>query len=120
MDKKTKREAIQIATDVIKQNDFDSDLFQFNVTSIYNSENAGNHFSQRLSHNDLMGDIMQSLNAKGFDVAVQGKVLLDKNAEISLVLPDDKFDEKTKKEVQQLATDVLKNIILKLKYFNLT
>ena len=41
---------------------------------------------------------MQSLNEKGFDVAVQGNVSSDKNVAISLVLPHDRFDEKTKKE----------------------
>ena len=122
VDEKTKEEIQQIATDVIKQNDFDSELFQFNITSFYNSEKEGNHFSQRLSYNDLMGDIMQSLNEKGFDVAVQGKVSSDKNVEISLVLPDDKFDEKTKKEVQQLATDVIEknNFETEIFQFNIT
>ncbi|MDW0117190.1 hypothetical protein QTL97_09595 [Sporosarcina thermotolerans] len=122
VDKKTKKEILQIATDVIKQNGFDSDLFQFNITSFYNSEKVGNHFSQRLSYNDLMGEIMQSLNAKGFDVAVQGKVSSDKNVEISLVLPEGKFDEKTKKEVQQLATDVIEknNFETEIFQFNIT
>lgn len=122
VDKKTKKEILQIATDVIKQNDFDSDLFQFNITSFYNSEKEGNHFSQRLSYNDLMGEIMQSLNSKGFDVAVQGKVSSDKNVEISLVLPEGKFDEKTKKEVQQLATDVIEknNFETEIFQFNIT
>lgn len=107
VDEKTKKEIQQIATEVIKQNDFDSDLFQFNITSFYNSEKEGNHFSQRLSYNDLMGDIMQSLNEIGFDVAIHGKVSSDKNVEITLVLPHDKFDEKTKKAVQQIAKDVI-------------
>ena len=107
VEKKTKEEILLLATDVIQQNDFDADVFQFNITSFYNAEKAGNQFSQRLSYNDLMGDIMQSLNAKGFDVAVQSKVLSDKNVEISLVLPDAKFDEKTKIEVQQVATEVI-------------
>jgi len=122
VDKKTKKEIAQIVTDVIKQNNFDSDLFQFNITSFYNSEREGNHFSQRLSYNDLMGDIMQSLNAKGFDVAVQGKVLSDENVEISLVLPDNKFDEKTKNEVQQLATAVIdkNNFETEIFQFNIT
>lgn len=109
VDKKTKKEILKIANDVIPQKGFDSDLFQFNVTSFYNSEKEGNHFSQRLSYNDLMGEIMQSLNEKGFDVAVQGEVSSDKHVEISLVLPNDTFDEKTKKEVQQVATGIIKN-----------
>lgn len=107
VDEKTKKEIQQIATEVIKQNDFDSDLFQFNITSFYNSEKEGNHFSQRLSYNDLMGDIMQSLNEIGFDVAIQDKVSSDKNVEITLVLPHNKFDEKTKKAVQLIATGVI-------------
>ena len=108
--------------DVIKQNGFDSDLFQFNITSFYNFKKEGNQFSQRLSYNDLMGEIMQSLNAKGFDVAVQGKVTSDKNVEISLVLPEDKFDEKTKKEVQQLTTEVIEknNFETEIFQFNIT
>lgn len=119
VDEKTKKEIQQIATDVIKQNNFDSELFQFNVTSFYNSEKEGNRFSQRLSYNDLMGDMMQSLNEKDFDIAVQGNVSSDKNVEISLVLPHDRFDEKTKQEVQKLAIDVIEKIILILNYFNL-
>jgi len=122
VDKKTKKEIQQIATDVIKQNDFDSELFQFNVTSFYNSEKEGNRFSQRLSYNDLMGDIMQSLNEKGFDVAVQGKVLSDQNVNIILVLAPDKVDEKTKKEVQNLAIDVIEknNFDTEIFQFNIT
>lgn len=98
IDKKTKDDIQQIAIDVIKQNDFDSDIFQFNITSFYNSEKEGNHISQRLSYNDLMGDIMLSLNELGYDVAVQGEVSSDKNVKISLALPHDKFDENTKKK----------------------
>lgn len=122
VDEKTKKEIQQIAANVIKQNDFDSESFQFNVTSFYNSKKEGNRFSQRLSYNDLMGDIIQSLNEKGFDVAVQGNVSSDKNVEISLVLPHDKFDEKTKKEVQQLATDVIEknNFETEIFQFNIT
>ncbi|MGE8005232.1 hypothetical protein [Lysinibacillus sp. NPDC093216] len=122
VDEKTKEEIQQIATEVIKQNDFDSELFQFNIKSFYNSEKEGNRFSQRLSYNDLMGDIMTTLNEKGFDVAVQGKVLSYKNVEISLVLPHDKFDEKNKKEAQQLATDVIEknNFGTEIFQFNIT
>lgn len=122
VDEKTKKEIQQIATEVIKQNDFDSDLFQFNITSFYNSEKEGNHFSQRLSYNDLMGDIMQNLIEIGFNVAIQGKVSSDKNVEITLVLPHDKFDEKTKKEVQQIATDVIEknNFETEIFQFNIT
>lgn len=108
IDKKTKEDIQQIATDVIKQNDFDSDLFQFNITSFYSSQKEENHVSQRLSYNDLMGDIMLSLNELGYDVAVHGDVFSDKNVVITLVLPQDKFDENTKKEVKQFATDVIK------------
>lgn len=108
IDKKMKEDIQQIATDVIKQNDFDSDLFQYNITSFYSSEKEGNHVSQRLSYNDLMGDIMLSLNELGYDVAVHGDVFSDKNVVITLVLPQDKFDENTKKEVKQFATDVIK------------
>jgi len=107
VDEKTKKEIKKLATDVIKQNDFDSKLFQFNVTSFYNSEKEGNRFSQRLSYNDLMGDIMQTLSEKGFDIAVQGKVSLDKKVEIILVLAPDQVDEKTKKELEKLAIDVI-------------
>ncbi|PUB12197.1 hypothetical protein [Paenisporosarcina sp. OV554] len=122
VDEKTKKEIQQIATDVIKQNDFDSELFQFNVTSFYNSEKEGNRFSQRLSYNDLMGDIMQTLSEKGFDIAVQGEVSSDKNVEISLVLAPDKVDEKTRKEVQKLAIDVIEknNFDTELFQFNIT
>lgn len=122
IDKKTKEDIQQIATDVIKQNDFDSDIFQFNITSFYNSEKEGNHISQRLSYNDLMGDIMLSLNELGYDVAVQGEVSSDKNVIISLALPHDKFDKNTKKEVQQFATDVIKkyNFETEIFQFNIT
>ena len=122
IDKKTKEDIQQIATDVIKQNDFDSDIFQFNITSFYNSEKEGNHISQRLSYNDLMGDIMLSLNELGYDVAVQGEVSSDKNVIISLALPHDKFDENIKKEVQQFATDVIKkyNFETEIFQFNIT
>lgn len=51
---------------------------------------------------------MLSLNELGYDVAVQGEVSSDKNVIITLVLPHDKFDENTKKEVQQFAIDVIK------------
>lgn len=122
IDKKTKEDIQQIATDVIKQNDFDSDIFQFNITSFYNSEKEGNHISQRLSYNDLMGDIMLSLNELGYDVAVHGEVSSDKNVIISLALPHDKFDENTKKEVQQFAADVIKkyNFETEIFQFNIT
>ena len=122
IDKKTKEDIQQIATDVIKQNDFDSDIFQFYITSFYNSEKEGNHISQRLSYNDLMGDIMLSLNELGYDVAVQGEVSSDKNVIISLALPHDKFDKNTKKEVQQFATDVIKkyNFGTEIFQFNIT
>lgn len=122
IDKKTKEDIQQIATNVIKQNDFDSDIFQFNITSFYNSEKEGNHISQRLSYNDLMGDIMLSLNELGYDVAVQGEVSSDKNVIISLALPHDKFDKNTKKEVQQFATDVIKkyNFETEIFQFNIT
>ena len=122
VDEKNKKEIQQIATDVIKQKDFDSELFQFNVTSFYNSEKEGNRFSQRLSYNDLMGEMMQSLNEKGYDIAVQGNVSSDKNVEISLVLPHDKYDEKTKQEVQKLAIDVIEknNFDTELFQFNIT
>ena len=122
IDKKMKEDIQQIATDVIKQNDFDSDIFQFNITSFYNSEKEGNHVSQRLSYNDLMGDIMLSLNELGYDVAVHGDVFSDKNVVITLVLPHDKFDENTKKEVKQFATDVIKkyNFETEIFQFNIT
>lgn len=122
IEEKTKEEIQQIATDVIKQNDFDSEVFQFNITSFYNSEKEGNHFSQRLSYNDLMGDIMLSLNEMGYDIAVNGEVSSDKNVVITLVLPHDKFDENSKKEVQQLATEVIvkNNFETELFQFNLT
>ena len=68
----------------------------------------GNYVSQRLSYNDLMGDIMLTLNEMGYAVAVHGKVASDKNVVISLVLPHTQFDKKSKKAVQQLATDVIK------------
>ena len=122
IDKKTKEDIQQIATDVIKQNDFDSDLFQFNITSFYSSEKEGDHVSQRLSYNDLMGDIMLSLNELGYDVAVQGDVFSDKNVIISLALPHDKFDENTKNDVQQFAADVIKkyNFETEIFQFNIT
>lgn len=122
VDDKTKKEILEIAADVIKQYDFDSESFQFNVTSFYNSKKEGNRFLQRLSYNDLMGEIMQSLNKKGFDVAVQGNVSSDKNVEISLVLPHNKFDEKTKKEVQLLASEVIEknNFDTEIFQFNIT
>ena len=122
IDKKTKEDIQQIATNVIKQNDFDSDIFQFNITSFYNSEKEGNHISQRLSYNDLMGDIMLSLNELGYDVAIQGEVSSDNNVIIKLVLPHDKFDEKTKKEVQNFAIDVIKknNFEPEIFQFNIT
>ena len=122
VDEKTKKEVKQIATDVIKENDFDSEIFQFNITSFYSSEKEGNHFSQRLSYNDLMGDIMLSLNELGYDVAVQGEISSDKNVVITLVLPHDKFDEGSKKEVQQFATDVIEkyNFEPEIFQFNLT
>lgn len=121
VDEKTKEEIQQIATDVIKQHDFDSELFQFIITSFYNSEKERNHFSQRLSYNDLMGDIMISLNELGFAVAVQDAVSSDKNVEVTLTLPDDKFDEKSKKEVQQIAIDVIEkyNFEPEIFHFNL-
>lgn len=108
IDKKMKEDIQQIATDVIKQNDFVSDLFQYNITSFYSSEKEGSNVSQRLSYNDLMGDIMLSLNELGYDVAVHGDVFSDKNVVITLVIPQNKFDENTKKEVKQFATDVIK------------
>ena len=122
IDKKMKEDIQQIATDVIKQNDFDSDLFQYNITSFYSSEKEGNNVSQRLSYNDLMGDIMLSLNELGYDVAVHGDVFSDKNVVITLVLPHDKFDENTKKEVKQFATDVIKkyNFETEIFQFNIT
>lgn len=107
VDEKTKEEVQQIATDVLKHNGYDATLFQFNITSFYHSEKEGNRFSQRLSYNDLMGEIMLNLNELGYAVAVHGKVASDKNVVISLVLPHDQFDEKSKKAVQQLATDVI-------------
>ena len=94
--------------DYLKQNGFDATLFQFNITSFYDSEKEGNKVSQRLSYNDLMGDIMLTLNEMGYAVAVHGKVASDKNVVISLVLPHTQFDKKSKKAVQQLATDVIK------------
>ncbi|MEK5080176.1 hypothetical protein MKX73_14705 [Solibacillus sp. FSL W7-1436] len=122
IDKKMKEDLQQLATDVIKQNDFDSELFQYNITSFYSSEKEGNHVSQRLSYNDLMGDIMLSLNELGYDVAVHGDVFSDKNVVITLVLPHDKFDENTKKEVKQFATDVIKkyNFETEIFQFNIT
>ena len=122
IDKKRKEDIQQIATDVIKQNDFDSDLFQYNITSFYSSEKEGSNVSQRLSYNDLMGDIMLSLNELGYDVAVHGDVFSDKNVVITLVLPHDKFDENTKKEVKQFATDVIKkyNFETEIFQFNIT
>ncbi|MFL0584321.1 hypothetical protein ACH0B6_17245 [Solibacillus silvestris] len=122
IDKKTKEDIQQIATDVIKQSNLDSEIFQFNITSFYSSEKEGNRFSQRLSYNDLMGDIMLSLNELGYDVAVSGDVFSDKNVIILLVLPHDKFDENTKKEVQQFATDVIKkyNFETEIFQFNIT
>ena len=122
IDKKMKEDIQQLATDVIKQNDFDSELFQYNITSFYSSEKEGNHVSQRLSYNDLMGDIMLSLNELGYDVAVHGDVFSDKNVVITLVLPQDKFDENTKKEVKQFATDVIKkyNFETEIFQFNIT
>ena len=122
IDKKMKEDLQQLATDVIKQNDFDSEIFQYNITSFYSSEKEGNHVSQRLSYNDLMGDIMLSLNELGYDVAVHGDVFSDKNVVITLVLPHDKFDENTKKEVKQFATDVIKkyNFETEIFQFNIT
>ena len=122
VDEKTKKEIQKIATDVIKQNDFDSELFQFNVTSFNNSEKEGKRISQRLSYNDLMGDIMQTLSEKGFDIAVQGKVSSDQNVEIILVLAPDKLVGKTKKEVQKLAIDVIEknNFDPEIFQFNIT
>ena len=122
IDKKMKEDIQQLATDVIKQNDFDSELFQYNITSFYSSEKEGNHVSQRLSYNDLMGDIMLSLNELGYDVAVHGDVFSDKNVVITLVIPQDKFDENTKKEVKQFATDVIKkyNFETEIFQFNIT
>lgn len=120
IDKKTKEDIQQIATDVIKQNDFDSDIFQFNITSFYSSEKEGNHISQRLSYNDLMGDIMLSLNELGYDVAVQGEVSSDKNVIISLDYHTISSMKTLKKKYNSLQLTLLKNIILKLKYFNLT
>ena len=108
VDEKTKEEVQQIATDVLKHNGYDISLFQFNVTSFYHSENGGNQFSQRLSYNDLMGDVMLTLNEMGYAVAVHGKVTSDKNVVISLGLPHNQFDEESKKAVQQLATEVIK------------
>ena len=85
-------------------------------------EKEENYFSQRLSYNDLMGVIMVSLNEKGYDVAVQGDIISDKNVVITLVLPHNMFDEDSKKEVQQLATDVIKkyNFETEIFQFNLT
>ena len=54
-----------------------------------------------------MGVIMVSLNEKGYDVAVQEGTSSDKAFVITLVLPHDRFDKKTKEEVQQIATDVI-------------
>lgn len=117
VDEKAKKEVKQIATDVIKENDFDSEIFQFNITSFYSSEKEGNRFSQRLSYNDLMGDIMLSLNELGYDVAVQGEISSDKYVVITLVLPHDKFDEDSKKEVQQFATNVIEKYNFETKIF---
>ncbi len=122
IDEKTKEDIQQIATNVIEQNDFDSEIFQFNITSFYNSGKEENRFSQRLSYNDLMGDIMLSLNEMGYDVAVQGEVVSDKNVVIKLALPHDRFDENSKKEVQQIATDVIlkNNFDTKIFQFDIT
>ena len=119
VDKKTKEDIQKIATDVIKQHNFDSDLFQFHITSFYHSEKEGNRFSQRLSYNDLMGDIMLSLNEVGYAVAIHGEMTSDTNVVITLVLPHDAFDEKSIKEVQQIAKDVIKKNNFESQIFNL-
>lgn len=94
----------------------------FLYIQVTSKEKEENHFSQRLSYNELMGVIMVSLNEKGYDVAVQGDIISDKNVVITLVLPHDKFDEVSKKEAQQLATDVIikNNFEIEIFQFNLT
>lgn len=89
---------------------------------VTSKEKEGNHFSQGLSYNELMGVIMVSLNEKGYDVAVQGDIISDKNVVITLVLPHDMFDEDSKKEVQQFATDVIEknNFETEIFQFNIT
>lgn len=72
---KTKKEVQQTANDVIKHNHFKPESFQINVTSFYSSAKEGNRFSQRLSYNDLMGEILQSLSEKGYDHGISSKVL---------------------------------------------
>ncbi|MFJ7735270.1 hypothetical protein ACIQ2D_02910 [Lysinibacillus sp. NPDC097287] len=44
---------------------------------------------------------------KGYDVAVQEGTSSDKKIVVTLVLPHDEFDSKTKEEVPQIATDVI-------------
>lgn len=60
---------------------------------------------------------MLSLNEMGYDAAVHVEIDMDKNVVITLVLPHDKLDGNSKKEVQQLATNIIEKNKFKSEIF---
>jgi preprotein translocase subunit SecF len=64
-------------------------------------------FSQKLDEAGLFEKIGRSLYKKGYTFGLEYDVLSDKSVEIVIKLPSKKINEENKKEVMQIAKDII-------------
>jgi len=106
--KSTKKEIQQLITKIIEQNDFDPNLFQISIESYYEIAKEGNRSSVRLSYNDVMGHILENMLKEDYNTFSIEHKIFPENINVTINLPIGESDESTKKELEQIAVDVIK------------
>lgn len=106
--KSTKKEIQQLITKIIEQNDFDPNLFQIRIESYYEITKEGNRSSVRLSYNDVMGHILENMLKEDYNTFSIEHKISPENINVTINLPIGESDESTKKELEQIAVDVIK------------
>ncbi|WP_042473050.1 hypothetical protein [Bacillus ndiopicus] len=94
----------QIVKSVIEKQNFNPAIFQINISNM-NKPTVKNE--NRLSYYDLMGYILLDMMEKNFEAFSLDYAILPENTEIIVKLADT-IDENSRKEIQQIVSNILK------------
>lgn len=104
--KKTVGKITEIVSEIIKQNNFDLNSFQIDIDNYYEPQKDMNKTSVRLSYNDLIGYIGESLFSK-YNIAfsLEYEVSLE-IVKLKLNLPTNQTDKNV--EIEQIVFDTIR------------
>lgn len=103
IDESTKKDIEQLAVNVLEENNFNPKSFKINII---------NYFSKSQSYIDQVDDLTAyiglSLHEKSYIFSIEQNTSSDKMTEILVKLPHEKLNKSSKKQIEQIAVDVIK------------